>query len=157
MIQGQFDGASPTVSATFSLKRIGRGLPVETNFLLDTGANFSIIHPADLRRYLGEPDDPSQPLDVRVGRLVRLVQDLLRGRRSGQGLGIGGRASYYEVDVTISFDEGGAFVTYGHTAMIALPTASNWDLPSMLGMDFLTYFDVHLNHPRNVVELEFIR
>ncbi len=74
-----------------------------------------------------------------------------------RGAEIGGSASYFAVDSRMQFsDEAGWPVTYVHPLLIAQPTEGNWEFPSFLGMDFLTYFDIHLNHPKNIVTLDFI-
>lgn len=76
---------------------------------------------------------------------------------SAVGAGIGGTASYIEVVSDLGFfDEAAQFQIFVQPLFIALPDQNNLEYPSLLGMDFLSAVDVHLNYSQRIVELEFV-
>lgn len=157
MIVGRFQGASPTIVAELSFPSIDAGVPTESRFMLDTGANFSIAHPADIAQYLDFSFAEDEVIQSRVERLAAAVRNVFGRYAQLGGRGIGGGATYFEIDASFgTLDLTGTWTSYGNPIAVAMPTIGNWEYPSILGMDFLSYFDMHFNHPQNIVELTFI-
>ena len=156
MLVGEFAGASPTILARLSFPELPRDTVVDIDFLLDTGANLSVIHPRNVAAFLGVGALGTVPTPARIEALARAVDATFGHLEQEHARGIGGTAAYYAVSARVQFtDSEGWPVTYRHDVVVARPSATNWTYPSFLGMDFLTYFDVRLNHGRNVVALEF--
>ena len=105
-------------------------------FLIDTGAEATVLHPADAQRFLG--DD-----------LQRI--DFARDRYRAAGLGVGGGADRVARDATLTL-RSVADETYAveMPILIARPAPAepgdhgNWRLPSLLGRDFLRHFRFEL-------------
>lgn len=76
-------------------------------------------------------------------------------RPRSRGRGIGGSSEYFVDDAVLELEHGdGSIVGYRFDEMwIAVPTADNADLPSLLGMDFIGAFEFLLDSNRDRVEL----
>ena len=125
-------GGSPRMLVRLSLG----GRSGDMWFLIDTGADATVLHPADAQRFLG--DD-----------LQRI--DFARDPYRAAGLGVGGGADRVARDATLTLrsvdDES---YTVEMPILIARPTPAepgdhgNWRLPSLLGRDFLLHFRFEL-------------
>lgn len=109
---------------------------LETSFLIDTGAQVSIIHPNDLA-----------PLGIDVD-LDFDDAPIARAR------GIGGRVTYAmdAVHLELRHEDGDLF-SYILPVRVAKPTTDNAHFPSILGTDFLQHFRLVIDYGHNVVEL----
>lgn len=135
MIKGTCRPLWPTIRGTLSLPALSESR-ADVDFLLDTGAAFSIVHPRDIRRLSAD------------------VYDDIAGREVVTGRGIGGQASYFEEEAVLSFEHtDGALISYILPVHIAVPTADNADYPSLLGMDFLMHFRMTMSHREGLLEL----
>ena len=135
MIRGKFTSyAGPAITCSVSLPGLGTGT-AEVTFLLDTGASFSILHPGDVAS-------------------LRVDSSLLSGLRTTTGRGIGGGASYVAVDGRLSIRHlDGNPVTYWLPLHLTERSEVNADYPSVLGMDFISYFKMCVSLNDTLVEL----
>ena len=107
-------------------------------WLIDTGSPYTILHPEDAWRLLG---DELQSLDF----------DAHTQRHDVSGVGQG-PAQTIIVPATLTFeDEAGELEAVRMPILIAKPGPSyrshegNWRVPSLLGCDALRYFDLELS------------
>lgn len=110
------------------------------DFLIDTGASGTCIHPRDA-----------------VGRLRIPIQDLMSGslwNDTANFSGVGGVAQMRITDAAVSFahDDGSAEVVTIDT-QLAVPTSSNDHLPSLLGWDVLKHFRLEMDYASDAVRL----
>lgn len=112
---------------------------VQLEFQIDTGADYTVLSPAEARRALRGAYD-----------LIDFEQDEARFDLYG----ISGSPSEYVIrSATLTFsDEQGAPLAIDLPILIARPSTpqptpdSNWEAPSLLGQDALRYFDVGLSY-----------
>ena len=109
---------------------------MDVRFLIDTGTDATVLHPADAKRILGD--------DLR-----RIDFDHDPHRTTGEG--VGGAVDRVARDATLSLrSEGRRFYLIEMPILIARPTPAepgdhgNWRLPSLLGRDFLRHFRLEL-------------
>lgn len=104
----------------------------EVDFVIDTGASISVLHPADAIEELGI--DPA--------RLAN--PDRWTDHRSHRG--VGGAATFYLqlADYSFLHAEGHWQSTRGHVS-IAQSTEHNQRMRSLLGWDILQHFSLHLD------------
>lgn len=127
-----------------------RDVDQEILFLVDTGADSTLIEPADAYRLFGDElfsIDFDRRYDTRVS------------------VGIGGHArSVIEYAQLSTISDDGDYVGVVLPICISEPVPrypaksgfSNWDAPSLLGRDVLSFFEVHLDYyPRPVVALKY--
>ena len=125
-------GGSPRILVRLSLG----GRSGDLWFLIDTGADATVVHPRDAQRFLGDS-------------LQRI--DFGRDPYRAAGLGVGGGADRVVRDATLTLrsvdDEVYAMEM---PILIARPAPAesgdhgNWRLPSLLGRDFLRHFRFEL-------------
>ena len=108
----------------------------EVRFLIDTGADATVLHPRDAYRLLGD-------------ELHRI--DFGRDPYHIAGLGVGGGAERVVRDATLTLRSvDGETYPMEMPILIARPTPAepgdhgNWRLPSLLGRDFLRHFRFEL-------------
>jgi hypothetical protein len=137
MFRGQFTHyAAPAISVRLSLPDLAT-IVYDAEFLLDTGAAFSVLHPKD-----------AEGLRLDVRRLFATSTTV-------GGRGIGGRADYVEVNARLELTHtDGRMIAYLMPLRIAAPTADNADYPSFLGMDFIGHFKLCVALETGTVELE---
>lgn len=122
----------------------------EILFLVDTGADSTLIEPTDAYRLFGEElfsIDFGRSYDTRVS------------------VGVGGHArSVIEYAHLSTISDDGEYVGVILPILISEPVPrrpaesgfSNWDAPSLLGRDVLSFFEVHLDYyPRPVIALKY--
>ena len=110
---------APYVSCRVILPRFG--LDRRIDFLMDTGADSTCLHPSDAQD-LGVPFDMLRDASISSG--------------------IGGGASYYRERATIEFRDGPITSVYDIRLLIAKPTTSNARLPSLLGRNIINRWSV---------------
>ena len=125
-------GGSPLAQIVVALDGRSR----EVSFLIDTGADATVLHPRDARRILAR-DLYTINFDADSRRVV--------------GLGVGGGADRVVRDATLMLRsvDGGTY-SMEMPILIARPVPAepgdhgNWRLPSLLGRDFLRHFRFEL-------------
>ena len=140
-LEGYFDSErtalpAPYVEGYIHFPRLGT---VDTvHFLIDTGADFTSLHPDDVSR-----------LGIDYRRLA--------GSSLISAIGIGGATGYYREPAWLLFKEStGADRICQLDVRICEMTddPAMQDLPSLLGRDFLNLCDIRLNRSQNLVQLE---
>ena len=108
----------------------------EVSFLIDTGSDGTVLHPADAQALLGR-------------RLHQI--DFQRDTRRVAGFGVGGAADRVARDASLTLSSAnGETYAIDMPILIARPTPAepgdhgNWRLPSLLGRDFLRRFRLEL-------------
>ena len=125
-------GGAPVIQIDVALE----GRSVDVSFLIDTGADATVLHPTDARSLLR-------------GGLHRIPFE--DDPRRAAGLGVGGAAERVVRDATLTLRSvGGEFYQMEMPILIARPAPAepgdhgNWRLPSLLGRDFLRHFRFEL-------------
>ena len=147
MIAGYFNGGRyqrrhPFVRVSILLPSITTDF-VPVDFMIDTGATATCLHPLDTLGKLGI--DPAA------------LSDPTRWPRQQASWGIGGSANNYVHDATYLFhhDDGTvAFTISTETIDIAQPTRANQSFHSLLGMDLLRFFKLTMDPASGIVFLE---
>ena len=132
MIVGYFtsDGL-PWVDCDLLLPRFGLKAPV--TFLVDTGSDTTILHPAD-------------------GRTLRCPFDLLEN--PAEFTGVGGTLHYYFEPAVLSFDDSdGGTWEFEIDISIAKPDPVTNDLDSLLGRDLLNQVRMEYDFRRSRLAL----
>ena len=133
MIIGRFDDwGRPILRARLLIPRLG--ISGSVNFLVDTGAINTCLHP-------------------HAGQRIQIPFDELRAPRSA--IGIGGSQQYYQEPALVALTDSDGERRFRITLSIArpqLPTASNPRpvvnlLPSLLGRDVLNRLRIDYDHP----------
>lgn len=118
------------MKARLVLPRLGVSGPVD--FLVDTGAAASVMHPDD-GKALGCPfDDLLLPMAFE---------------------GVGGTHTYYRETAVIEFDDGGTEVGLRLELAVAKPHPLVDGLDSLLGRDILNRLRMEYDFPQNRIEL----
>ena len=129
---------TPYISCRVVIPRLG--LDRRIDFLLDTGADSTCLHPSD-------------------AQMLGIPFDMLRDESISSG--IGGGASYYRESALLAFRDGPITSGYNIRLLIARPTTSNARLPSLLGRNIISRWSV-LYEPINgrlecrVLDADFI-
>jgi hypothetical protein len=111
-------------------------LPVSIDFLVDSGATGSCVHPQDAMLRLGLSEamlsSPQFWASTRVSR------------------GVGGEATSYVHPATYTFvHDDGRLQQIDGDIHIAQLTPTNLDIPSLLGWDILRFFRIELEYHLN--------
>ena len=102
------------------------------NFLIDTGADSTVIHPAD-GTLIGVPFDDLRQPTFRTG--------------------IGGRRAYFEEDAVIFFADVSSLHRCPTVVAIAKPAAQEDTAPSLLGRPLLNAWRMLFDPRRGVIEI----
>lgn len=131
MIAGYFEtNGRPRVRGRLLLPRLGIGGSI--NFLIDTGAVSTVLHPGDGVR-LGCPfDELLLPMEFE---------------------GVGGTHTYYRETAVIAFDDSTTDVEFRVELSIAKPHPAVYDLDSLLGRDVLNRLRMEYDFPQDRLEL----
>ena len=134
MIPGEFDSAGrPYVEGFLVIPRLE--IYGNVQFLLDTGAGSTCLHPED-----------SVKLDMPFGRLISPTMSY----------GIGGGSLYHREAAVLSFLDDEAIQSYRLQLHIAEPTAANAGFPSLLGRDVLNRWRIVYDPTDSALEI-FVR
>ena len=133
-LTGQFKDATgiPSIEARVAFPDFD--LAAKILFLLDTGAETTLLMPRDARR-----------LGIDFGRLTPSF-DLVSG--------VGGAIRLYRADASLIFSDDENAYVYQATLAIAEPNPDAATLPSLLGRDILNRWLLRYEAPRNVLEAE---
>lgn len=126
---------APYLKAQVTLPNLG--VAGEVDFLIDTGADVTFLHPEDVDN-LGIDQGQLTP-----GALERAA-------------GIGGGSDYYRETATLIFQDsaGGELSCELDVFINPQPAPALLDAPSLLGRDFLNRCDVRLNRSQTLARLE---
>lgn len=117
MLEGRFGDTTGRPYIEGRLILPGQGLNSDISFLVDTGADRSILMPADA---------------------LRMGLDYSKLTRRTESVGIGGTARTYIEEAALVYSEPGRFLyLYFVDLRIAAPSPEIMDLPSLLGRDVL--------------------
>jgi len=141
-IRGQFRTGSPpypTLTGVVLIPRLGKVRLTE--FLVDTGADSTTLHPLDARQ---------------MG--IRFHQHFA-GVPMGATWGIGGSSGYWEETAEVQFlhDDLTNWDTLTLPIHIAQPTRDNSTFPSLLGRDVLQWYRVICDSRSGLLQLERAR
>ena len=143
MIVGGFDpdrGPHPFVRAAVKIERlVPRWRFID--FVIDTGASMTVVHPHDSIYRLLLP--------------IPLLQNVNAWPTTRVARGVNGDTRLFEVAATLGFLDGDDLREFVFPLSIAQMTATNRELPSLLGWDILQTMDVRLNRSQGVVEMTF--
>jgi hypothetical protein len=132
MLRGRFGNTTgaPYLEGHVSFPRFGaRGL---VSFLIDTGADGTVMMPADTKK-----------LGVNFGSL----------RNPTTSEGIGGAANGFNEQAVLSFSDNHYVYAYLITIEISSPTKNNHRFPSLLGRDLLDQWRLVLDPSRKIINL----
>ena len=133
-IQSGFARPVPMVRAALYLPKITPG-PVAVHFLLDSGADDTILHPQDAL--------------VRVGINRAVLASPQSWPQVKPYSGIGGSSDHYPWPAEYEFrHEDGRLQRVSGEILIARPTQANQSLESLLGWDVLQHFRISLDWPK---------
>ena len=125
-------GGAPVIQIEVALE----GRSVDVSFLIDTGADATVLHPTDARALLR-------------GGLHRIPFE--NDPRRAAGLGVGGGVERVVRDATLTLRSvDGESYLMEMPILVARPMPAepgdhgNWRLPSLLGRDFLRHFRFEL-------------
>src|SRR4051794_13573744 len=107
----------------------------DIDFLVDTGASRTVLHPADAYR-------------------LRVPFDDLVPAEHARAWGTGGVAAYAEEPASLRFVDAGRPFDLDFRIWIALPDPYNVRLPSLLGRDVLQYFRLTVDLREPLVTLD---
>lgn len=128
MIRGEFTNeGTPNLTATVSISETNTHGPID--FLIDTGADHTVIHPNDAER---------------------LGIDFRKLENEGSSFGVGGRAKLFIERAELIFRDEDGQTTQSHQLDIAIaePSEHNNNFPSLLGRDILNQM-IMTYDPRN--------
>lgn len=113
------------------------GVAGDVDFLIDTGADVTFLHPED------------------VGRLGIDFRRLNPGDME-RASGLGGASDYYRENATLTFQNSAGPELHCELVVFIRPGPDRAlrDAPSLLGRDFLNRCDVRLNRAQSLARLE---
>ena len=135
MILGRFGDTSgrPYVTAHVELLRLG--VEGEISFLVDTGADSTVIMPLDAKRLGIEYSELSDPAD---------------------SFGVGGKSSDYLEPGMVAFGDDNGLYGYHLGLIIMKPKEGINSTPSLLGRDILQNWDMRMSKPDNMIQFKVI-
>ena len=132
MIAGELQGqARPFVRCQLILHRLG--IAGEIDFLVDTGADATYLHPSE-------------------GWEIGIPFDLLQDRVTSSG--IGGRATYFPEPAVLLFPDHADRQHYGYriNVNVAKPADVSGRLPSLLGRDVIRRWQMNYDPTNDTLE-----
>ncbi|MFN0146295.1 MAG: hypothetical protein ACKVT1_07280 [Dehalococcoidia bacterium] len=143
MIRGFFDPERPPhpfVTVAVNIPAATGEEWVSIEFLVDTGASHTCLHPLDSVRRVG----------ISLGRL----RDASAWPRAIVTGGVGGAATYFVCEATYGFrHDDGEVETFAGDIWIAELSAGNQRIPSLLGWDLLKHFLMDVDGPAQELTL----
>ncbi len=137
MIRGLAEDGLAWVNANVGLPSLANRSE-DISFLVDTGATVTVLMPADLRRLGIDP--------------AALFPDV----RSVAVPGFGGDIRMIATIGVLRFDDEASPSVFTMPVGIVQPSSTTYDLPSVLGMDFVQHFRLTVSIPEDRVEIERI-
>jgi hypothetical protein len=136
----RFERPVARIEVDVSLPRVSP-FPARIDFLIDTGATSSTIHPHDMLTHFSmTPND---------------LASVERWPRRKAGLGIGGRVLDSIESAELRFErDDGTVLALEQDVLIAQPTADNDRLPLLLSWDVLRHFRLTLDARTGLVLLD---
>lgn len=114
------------------------------DFLVDSGAAATSVHPTDAIRRLGLAPSQLDPSNW----------DAVNARRSR---GIGGTAEYLETSAVFAFrDDALGWITYTDKLLLSEMRQDNQRLPSLLGWNLLEHLAVTMNGQTRSITFEWL-
>ena len=114
-----------------------------TRFMIDTGADFTLVQPRDVRALLGPDIDRTTVPNHEIISLAGIGSNTVETVARTVGLRF--------------YDTQGLPFRFSQTILFALPPSPGrptpWNVPSLLGRDILRYFDLHLSYDPPTVSL----
>lgn len=111
------------------------GLTHDISFLVDTGAQTTVLMPADAERM----ELPFHELDTPI-----------------KNLGVGGEGEAFEEPAMVAFDDGAAFKIFQIRLSITAPEPVLMAAPSLLGRDVLNRWSIAYDAPAKRLEAEVV-
>ncbi|HLY44121.1 MAG TPA: aspartyl protease family protein [Stellaceae bacterium] len=108
------------------------GIDGQVLFLIDTGAERTILMPADA---------------------IRLGVEFDKLKNQDEGIGFGGRSTMYPEPARVAFTDGVGLFVYHITLDIAEDTEDGRRLPSVLGRDVLNRWHIEYSFPKGKIEI----
>ncbi len=141
MIWGTFNNGEPRLRVSVTLPGITVG-SVAIDVVIDTGATHTCVHPFDAMFKLG-----IDPMLLTTPGLLGPVWKLS---------GVGGTADYqvHQAHYEFLHEDSRSAVRTNERIYIAVPTPENDTLPSLLGMDLLQHFTLHMDYRNGVLTLD---
>ncbi len=135
-LTGQFRDAPmyPYPSMEGRIAIISLGIAIRVSFLLDTGAEITLLMPKD-----------AQAAGMEIENLTP-TRDLVSS--------VGGDTRLYRADTSIMFSDEASLYVYRTELAIAEPGEHNRGLPSLLGRDILNRWRLRYDAPANALEAE---
>ena len=136
MLRGRFDDTSgaPYIEGRLILPRFE--LHADVSFLMDTGADRTVVMQADARR-------------------IGLNYSSLTGE--SESLGLGGICSTFTEPALVVFSEPGkTLYAYDIQLVIPAPTPDTQSLPSLLGRDILNRWSIAYNPSRDRLSIRVV-
>ena len=132
MIIGEFDDLGrPYVEGRLMIPRFNVAHRID--FLLDTGAERTCLHPADT-------NGARIPIEALGGAI--------------QSRGVGGISAYYREPALLSFDDDPYTRVYAIELLIADPREGNQGLPSLLGRDVINNWRISYDPTDSTLECD---
>jgi hypothetical protein len=136
MLKGRFEILSgrPTVDCYLEIKSLGVSGPI--SFLVDTGADCTVLMPGDAVS-LGIDYDGS-----------------LKHSQTVESVGVGGACEDYLIPATLIVDDEGVAKAYRFGLRIAKEDSALDGAPSLLGRDIMKYWRVICDFPKKKMEID---
>ena len=137
MLRGRFEGGTGRPYIVGSINILRLGVEEDVAFLVDTGADVSVLMPLDV---------------FRIGIMRERLSD------SVESIGLGGISVNFVEDATIAFSDSddGILYVYELSIEIAPAMAEIADVPSLLGRDVLNRWSMIYNPNEDRLEFEAV-
>ena len=122
----------PLISGEFQITAPIRSAPYSIYFLIDTGSDDVIISFSDALRL--KIYDIPLPVPTTIS-------------------GLSGGLPVHAVSANVSFLEAGRVVGYRRTIYVAAVGSMDMKVPSIVGQDIISSWDLRINHSRSILEI----